>query len=79
MISTGRRLRKNEFGRYYVTDACDGCGVCSGYAAANFESGFDGTYYFVIQQPYDEAEEDAMRQAMKTCPKHAIRDDGEGY
>lgn len=29
MLPTGERLRANVWGRYYVTDECDGCGICA--------------------------------------------------
>ncbi len=76
-MTTGRRLRKNEYGRYYVTDECNGCGVCAQCAELNFEQAFDGTYYYVVQQPYDDAEEAAVQAAIRACPMHAIRSDGE--
>jgi hypothetical protein len=31
----------------------------------------------VIQQPYDDWEEQSMVDALEACPKHAIRDDGD--
>ena len=77
MVPTGQRLRKNAWGPYYVTDACDGCGVCRSYAPCNFESSYDGTYCYLIQQPYDDWEEQAILDAMLACPVAAIRDDGE--
>lgn len=76
-IATGERLRKNAWGKYYVTDECDGCGLCASYAMCNFECNEDGSYYYVIQQPFDDAEDQAIRDAMGTCPKACIRDDGD--
>ncbi len=77
MLHTGQRLRPNAWGRYYVTDECDGCGVCGAYALANFERSPDGSYYYVIQQPYDDWEEQAVLDAMEACPSHCIRNDGD--
>lgn len=77
MVSSGQRLRRNAWGRFYVTGECNGCGVCAACAAANFERSDDGTYYYVIQQPYDEREEQAMLEAMSACTKACIHDDGE--
>ena len=77
MITMGRRPRENAEGRYYVSDECDGCGICSDCAPANFELSADATYYYVIQQPYDEEEEQAMRAALEACPRHALRADGD--
>jgi ferredoxin len=77
MASAGYRFRKNEWGRYYVTDECDGCGICASYAPCNFESSTDGSYYYIIQQPYDEEEASAVKDAISACPRHCIRDDGD--
>lgn len=77
MPATAQRLRANAYGKYYVTDECNGCGICASYAPANFESSFDGAYYGLIRQPVDESEEEAVRDAMEACPLRCIRDDGE--
>ena len=77
MRATGERLRRNAWGRFYVTDECNGCGLCAECAGANFERSDDGTYFYVIQQPYDELEEQAMLEAMNTCTEACIQDDGE--
>jgi len=76
-MATGHRLRTNAWGRYYVTDECNGCGLCAAYARVNFEPTWDGSYYCVVQQPYDEGEEQDMIRALKACPLHCIRDDGD--
>jgi ferredoxin len=73
----GERLRKNAWGRYYVTDACNGCGVCVDYAVMNFAASDDGRYFYVIQQPQDEGEEEMVRAAMRACPEECIGDDGD--
>jgi len=75
MLPTGERRRTNVWGRYYVTDECDGCGVCAIHAPLNFERSWDRTYYAVAQQPQDEAEEGAMRAAIAACPLHCIEYD----
>jgi len=75
MVPTGERLRANVWGRYYVTDECDGCGVCASCAPLNFDRSWDGTYYAVAQQPRDEAEQEAMRAAIAACPLHCIKYD----
>jgi ferredoxin len=77
MSTTGERLRSNAWGRYYVTDECDGCGICVSYAACNFASSDDGSYCYLVQQPFDDAEELAVRDAFEACPKSCIKDDGE--
>ena len=77
MMASAARLRRNAYGKYYVTDGCDGCGICASYAMLNFASSEDGSYYYVVQQPYDECEEQAMLDAVEACPKGCIKDDGD--
>jgi ferredoxin len=77
MIATAERLRANAWGRYYVTDECDACGICATHAPANFAQGWDGTYFAVLHQPEGVAEAVAVRQAMEACPLECIRDDGD--
>lgn len=77
MEPTGERIRANAWGRYYVTDECDACGICASYAPENFASSWDGTYYAVLQQPADDDEEIAVQDAMEACPLRCIRDDGD--
>jgi len=75
MQPNGERLRVNAWGPFYVTDLCDGCGICAACAPDNFAAGWDGTYYAVLQQPESKAEVRAMRKAMEACPRHCIGDD----
>lgn len=77
MITMGERLRANSWGRYYVADECDACGICATHAPANFAMNWDGTYYAVLHQPEGAAEQQAVRVAMWACPLHCIRDDGD--
>lgn len=77
MSPTGKKLEDNVAGKYYVTDACDGCGICFSYAIQNFMYSSDSSYYFVYQQPSDSREEDDIRKAMELCPMNCIMDDGE--
>jgi ferredoxin len=75
MIATGERLRSNAWGRYYVTDECNGCGLCVALAPYNFIRSWDGTYYTVLDQPRGESEKHAVREALLACPLHCIKDD----
>ena len=77
MESSGERLRANAWGRYYVSDECDACGLCAECAPANFGAAWDGTYYAVAAPPANDAEERAMRDAMAACPRQCIHDDGD--
>jgi ferredoxin len=70
-------LRANAFGRYYVTDDCDGCGVCVEVAPANFTFSPDGDYCAVYAQPSNEHEEDLLERVKEACPLQALKDDGD--
>lgn len=77
MIAMGERLRANAWGRYYVTDECDACGICATCAPANFARSWDGSYFAVWHQPEGRAEEEAVRGAMEMCPLGCIMNDGD--
>ncbi len=76
VIPQGKRLVENAPGKYYVTDACDGCGICFSMAIQNFMYSNDASYYYIYQQPADEREEDDIREAIQVCPLDCIKDDG---
>jgi ferredoxin len=68
---------QNAEGRYAITEECDGCGLCVSYSAYSFAASADAARYFVIRQPVDGSEEEALlRDAMDQCPLGCIRDDG---
>jgi ferredoxin len=77
MSSAAVRLQENLIGRYYVTSAYNGCGVCFSYALQNFMYSNDASYYYVFQLPVDAREEEDVRRAMDVCPMNCIKDDGE--
>jgi ferredoxin len=77
MEPTGERYRLNSWGPFYVTDGCDGCGICAEFAPDNFVPNWDATYYAVAQQPQTTDEVRAVRQAMDACPRQCIGDDWE--
>ena len=77
MDCTGKRYDDNAAGKYYVTDACNGCGLCFSVALQNFMYSNDSSYYYVYQQPADEREEADIREAISVCPMDCIKDDGE--
>ena len=76
MAPEGKKLSDNEPGKYYVTDLCDGCGLCFSKALQNFMYSNDSSYYYVYPQPLDEREEADIRDAMSVCPQDCIKDDG---
>jgi ferredoxin len=69
-------LPDNEPGKFYVTDACNGCGLCFSVALQNFMYSNDASYYYILNQPTDEREEADIREAMSVCPMDCIKDDG---
>jgi ferredoxin len=77
MSSVVVRLQENVPGKYYVTSACNGCGICFSYALQNFMYSNDSSYYYVYQQPADSREEEDIRRSIEVCPMNCIRDDGE--
>jgi ferredoxin len=77
MPATAERYRANACGRYYVTEGCNGCGLCSYVAPANFSPSFDGAYYGVAAQPATPAEVADMDAALYACPQNCIHDDGD--
>lgn len=76
MSAPGKRFEENERGKFYVTDACNGCGLCFSVALQNFMYSNDASYYYILQQPVDEREEADIREAMSVCPTDCIMDDG---
>ncbi len=77
MSTIAVKLQDNVPGKYYVTNECNGCGVCFSHALQNFMYSNDSTYYFVYQQPADAREEEDILRAMEICPMNCIKDDGD--
>jgi ferredoxin len=75
MEPSGERWLANAWGPFYVTDECDGCGICVECAPDNFAQSADGTYYAVVKQPESNDEARATREAMDACPRQCIGDD----
>lgn len=76
MDGSGKKLEDNAPGKYYVTDTCDGCGLCFSRALQNFMYSNDSSYYYVYQQPVDEREEADIHEAISVCPMDSIKADG---
>jgi len=77
MATTVKKFEDNASGKYYVSDGCNGCGLCFSVALQNFMYSNDSSYYYVYQQPVDEREEADIREAISVCPMDCIHDDGE--
>ena len=75
MAVKGERRRTNTWGPFYITDECDGCGICEELAPQNFGQSWGWSYYAVVQQPETKDEVLAMRRAMEACPRQCIGDD----
>jgi ferredoxin len=76
MQPRGTRLEENAPGKYYITDSCNGCGICFSKALQNFMYSNDSSYYYVYQQPADEREEADIIDAISVCPEDCILSDG---
>jgi len=72
-----QKLEENAPGKYYVTDDCNGCGLCFAYALQNFMYAGDSSYYYIIEQPADHREEEDILKAISVCPMDCIKNDGE--
>ena len=77
MVTANKRITDNAPGKYYVTDACDGCCLCFSKALQNFMYSNDSSYYYVMQQPVDAREEDDIHEAISVCSMDCIKDDGD--
>jgi ferredoxin len=77
MAANGKRYEENAPGKYYVSDLCNGCGLCFSVALQNFMYSNDSSYYYIYQQPLDEREEADIREAISVCPMDCIKEDGE--
>ena len=76
MTEEAKKIEENTPGKYYVTDLCDGCGLCFSLALQNFMYSNDSSYYYVYQQPADEREEADILEAISVCPLDCIMSDG---
>ena len=79
MSTVAVRLQENAPGKYFVTSACNGCGICFSFALQNFMYSNDSSYYYVFQQPGDPREVEDLLRAMEVCPMNCIKDDGEPF
>ena len=71
------RRAENAPGKFYVTEECNGCGVCFMYALQNFMYSNDSSYYYIYTQPADNREVEDIRRAIDVCPMNCIKDDGD--
>ncbi len=75
-----RRFEDNVPGRYYVSEECIGCTLCSEIApeifALNADEDLPTEHNYVCKQPVTAQEEELCEEAMDSCPGNAIGNDG---
>ena len=59
---------RDALGRYFITDECEGCGLCVVYAPNNVVPSWDGSHCTVVHQPANEREENDLHDAEMACP-----------
>ena len=70
------RVPLNERGRYFVTDHCRECAMCTELAPAHFRFDPASGHSYVYRQPTDPDSEALCKQAMEECPTLSIFDIG---
>jgi ferredoxin len=71
------RTPLNVPGKYYVDFDCICCGICTLTAPLNFLVNQNDEYGYVIKQPENKDEIQAVEKAIQNCPVDAIGNDGE--
>ena len=77
MINNNETVPGNIPGKYYIKNQCIGCALCAEIAPGNIEANILEGFDFFYKQPENRDEEEACKEAMKTCPTDAICDDGD--
>ncbi len=67
------RKRTLSGDRYYITDECDGCGLCLACAPENVVPTWDGSRCTVAYQPANAREEADLHDAAMGCPLACLR------
>ncbi len=70
-ISTRKEELSTEF---FVTEECNGCGLCKNIAPDFFDYVDYAYYYYVSRQPVTESEVNLIREAAAVCTLDAIRE-----
>lgn len=66
--------RKEEAVEFYVTEECNGCGLCKNIAPEFFDCVEYAYSYFLTRQPVTEPEIQLLRDAASICTVDAIRE-----
>ena len=70
-ISTRKEETLVEF---YITEDCNGCGLCKNIAPDFFDFVDYAYYYYMSRQPVTESEVALIREAAAICTVDAIRE-----
>lgn len=76
MADISEKWEDNVAGKYYVDKSCTMCGVCVDDAPDNIKESDDGDHCIVFKQPSTPEEEEAMKNAIDSCPSESIGSDG---
>ncbi len=76
MANSNEKWEDNVLGKFYVDKECILCSLCSDLAPNNFKESADGDHDIVYQQPKNDDELKACREALEQCPVEAIGEDG---
>ena len=68
MRTTGR-----PWGRYFITEECDGCAACVARAPENVVLAWDGSHCVVAYQPANAREAADLQSAETACPRACLR------
>ncbi len=70
-VLTGKKEASAEF---YVTEECNGCGLCNEIAPGFFQCVEYSYAYYLTRQPVNEAEVLLLRNSAEACAVDAIRE-----
>jgi len=59
---------------FYITEDCNGCGLCRSIAPEFFDYVEYAYYYFLTRQPENDSETNLVRDAAGYCVLDAIRE-----
>jgi len=68
----GEKYEDNVEGKWYTTDQCISCDLCSAIAPDFFAVATDKGYSYVYKQPHPGEEEEYCWEALQNCPVEAI-------
>ncbi len=60
--------------QFFVSEDCNGCGLCKSIAPDFFDCVEYAYYYFVTRQPESQSDVDLLRDASSLCVVDALRE-----